>query len=322
VRFHGLDLNLLVVLDRLLIDRNVSRASERLNLSQPATSGALARLREHLGDELLVQAGRSLVLTPRAQALAPAVRAILVQIENKLLSKSVFDPAASDRHFRIIASDYACLVALRYGLAAISRVSPGMRFDILPFSDEPFNGLERGEADLLIFPEPYLSSDHPSELLFEDAYVCVVDKANKRIGNSLTFEEYLAGPHAIVRFSMTRQPALEDWFVRHYGHVRAIEVITSNHATLPFFVVGTDRIATLHERHCRLVANYLPLRVLPVPVEIPPIKEMIQWHAVNDGDEALAWVRQMLIMNQMPAVPGKAVSDNRSQRLTRGRAAA
>jgi LysR family nod box-dependent transcriptional activator len=301
MRFRGLDLNLLVVLDTLLTARNVSRASEKLNLSQSATSSALSRLREQFDDEILVPLGRELVPTLRALELAPVIRAILMQIETNVLSNPEFDPVTSTRRFRLMASDFVCLVAARHALIAISRVAPGMQFDIVAPSDEPAAAIERGEVDILIMPDFVISNSHPSEILFQDGFACIIDETNESVGDNLTLDQYLALPHAIVRFSGKRQPAFEDFFIGRYGHTRSIEVITSSHATLPFMVAGTQRIATLHERHARLAAGYLPLRVLPVPITIPPIRELIQWHTINNRDAGLAWVRRMLIANQGPA---------------------
>jgi hypothetical protein len=98
-----------------------------------------------------------------------------------------------------------------------------------------------------------------------------------------------------VRFSNGRQPAFEDWFVGRFGQSRTIDITTSNHATLPYFVAGTRRIATLHARHGQLAAQNLPLRLLDVPTEIPPIREVIQWNAINSGDDAMMWVVEMLV---------------------------
>lgn len=294
MRFKGLDLNLIVVLDRLLAEQNVSRASDQLNLSQSATSAALARLRDYFGDELLTQIGRRMVPTPRGLELAPAVRAVLMQIDASLLNRETFDPAQSSRSFRIMASDYVSLVALRHGLARISAVAPGMTFAVIPGDETPARMLERGEIDLLIMPDRYISDAHPSVEYFHDRYVCIADPAFLGDSETLTFETFLARPHAVVRFAQQRQLTFEDWFMERYGQARRIELITSSYASLPYYVAGSRRLATLHERHATLAAPMLGLAIIACPVEIPPIREVIQWHSTMDGDEALAWVRSML----------------------------
>ncbi|MFK0693117.1 LysR family transcriptional regulator, partial [Mesorhizobium sp. IMUNJ 23033] len=110
MRFKGLDLNLLVVLDALLSERGLTAAARRINLSQPAMSAAVARLRDFFHDELFSMSGRERILTPRAEALAPAVRDALLHIQCSIISWDPFNPAQSDRRFRIIVSDFVTLV--------------------------------------------------------------------------------------------------------------------------------------------------------------------------------------------------------------------
>ncbi|MDP3895577.1 MAG: LysR family transcriptional regulator [Mesorhizobium sp.] len=298
MRFKGLDLNLIVVLDRLLTEQNVSRASDQLHLSQSATSAALARLREYFGDQLLTQIGRRMVPTPRGLELGPAVRAVLMQIDARVLNREAFDPAISNRSFRIMASDYVSLVALRHGLARISAMAPAMTFTITPGDETPARMLERGDVDLLIMPDRFVSELHPSIEYFRDRYVCVADPDFRQSGGDLTFDEFLSKPHAVVRFSQGRQLTFEDWFLERYGHARRIELITTSYASLPYLIAGSRRLATLHERHADLAAPMLGLAVMPCPVEIPPIREVIQWHSAMDGDDALEWVRSMLLMER------------------------
>lgn len=306
MRFNGLDLNLLVALDNMLTERNVSRAAEKLHMSQSAASNALSRLREHFKDELLVKAGRTLALTPRAAELAPAVRAILMQIENRIMSENSFDPWTSKRHFRIMASDFVCIAGLWQALAMIGQSAPKMTFEIISPTDDPLRCLDLCEVDLLIVPEILTSADHPSEFLFQDAHICVVDQKNDDVKDVLTVEQYLAVPHVVARWSgRRRQPAFEEWFLERFGQSCNIQVAASSHLALPFLVAGTRRIATLHKRHARVAVAILPLRTVPVPVEIPPIREIMQWHAMNDDNEAMAWLRNMLLSHfQQPSPDG------------------
>jgi len=298
MRFRGLDLNLLVALDALLTEANVSKAAQRLGLSQSATSNALQRLRLHFRDDLLVQIGRAMALTPLGNALLPGVRAVLMQIEAQVMSPTKFDAATSDRRVSIMASDYVTMVALHHGLSAIGRQAPRMRFEILPVSELPARSIEHGEIDLLIMPDVYVSAGHPKDVYFTDRYVCVVDASNRRVGNSLKFEQYLALRHVVVRFARGRQPTFEERFVERHGQTRNVDVIVPSFSAAPFFVAGTDRIATMHKRHAELAAASLGLRIVPLPTEIPPVTEVIQWHRMNNGDEALAWVRGALLLHQ------------------------
>ena len=174
MRFNKFDLNLLVALDALLTERSVSRAAARINLSPSATSDALARLRAFFGDELLVQVGRRMEPTPRAEGLQHAVRDMLVRLDSTITTQPTFDPSRSDRAFRIYASDYTQMVLAPHvmRLAAAERCSA--TFDFLPQVAQPQRDLERGDADLLVLPHNLMSADHPIETLYEEAFVCVV----------------------------------------------------------------------------------------------------------------------------------------------------
>jgi len=294
MRFKGLDLNLLVVLDALLAERNVSRAGNVLNLSQSATSGALARLREYFGDDLLVQQGRNMVPTAMGSALAPQVRNALLQIEGTIIARPGFDPATARRDFRIVASDYVMVTWLAPIVAALSRDAPGLRFRISPPSSDPVEQLEAGAADLLLMPEKYLSDDHPSVRCFEDTYCVIACADNPAIGEELSAEAFYALPHVDAVFP-TIVPGYSDWFTRQSGRERRVEVQAGGFTAIPYFVIGSRRIALVHERLAKLYAAHLPLRVFPAPVEIPTIIESLQWHRFAEDDESLRWVRGQIL---------------------------
>jgi DNA-binding transcriptional LysR family regulator len=295
MRFKGLDLNLLVTLDCLLAERNVSRAADRLCLSQSATSGALTRLRDYFNDELLVQLGRSMVMTPRAAELLPAVRNVLLQVEGTILKRPEFDPSTAQREIRIVASDYMAISALSPALRAIKRMAPNLSFMLVAPGEDPRGLLERGEVEFLAMPDVYLSPDHPSAHLFSDDYRAVVWAENSQVrGESISLDEFLGMRHVTVSYTMAG-PSFEGWFVERFGNVRLVEVSASSYAAVPFLLVETQRIALMHRRLAEAFAKMMPLRLLKPPVEIPQIHETLQWHLYNDGDECLIWLRNQLI---------------------------
>jgi LysR family transcriptional regulator, nod-box dependent transcriptional activator len=294
MRFQGLDLNLLVTLDTLLSERNVSRAADKLCLSQSAASGALARLRDYFGDELLVQLGRSMVLTPRAQELASSVRNVLLQVEGTIIKRPEFDPETAKREIRIIASDFMVITAFTHALREISLLAPDLTFSLIQPQTEPREMLERGEVDFLAMPDVYHSPDHPSAHLFSDDFRAVVWGGNTQVGDSVTLAEFLKLKHVAVRFSSVG-PTFEGWFIERFGNERLIEITAGSYAAVPFLLTGTNRIALMHRRLAEAFAAMMPLRLLPPPVEIPHLNEALQWHVYNDTDECLTWVRNHLI---------------------------
>ena len=297
MRFKGLDMNLLVALDCLLSERNVSRAAEKLCLSQSATSGALTRLREYFEDELLVQLGRNMVVTPRAAELLPAVRNVLLQVEGTIIKRPEFDPATARRDIRIIASDYMITVALSPALQKIQKLAPELTFHLQTPRENPRERLERGEVEFVAMPDLYLSSEHPTVPLFSDSYRAIVWSENAVVeGASITLDEFLRMRHVVVSFT-ENGPSFEEWFSQRFGTDRMIEVSTSSYSSVPYLIVGTQRVALMHKRMAETFAAILPLKLLMPPVDIPPIQEALQWHLYNDSDECLKWLREQLVLH-------------------------
>ena len=296
MRFQRLDLNLLVALDALLSEKSVSLAAERIFLSQSATSSALGRLRDYFGDDLLVVKGRQMILTARAEELVEPVRAVLEQIRSTISIAPPFDPATSDRLIRVMASDYVTEVLLATAFNEIATVAPNMRFEIAPMADGLVEALERSTIEILITIDYAMSTDHPSQILFEDDYVVIGWAGNPAMSRPMTRELYFELGHVTARFAKSRTPAFEDWFVRRQKQQRRVEVVAPSFLSVPAMVIGSNRIATIHRRLAERLAEYLPLVVREPPLAIPPIREAIQWHLSNNNDPAIRWVVERLIV--------------------------
>jgi LysR family nod box-dependent transcriptional activator len=193
------DLNLLVALDALLTEKNLTRAGVRLNLSQSAMSASLARLRDFFHDELLVLAGRTMVLTPLAEGLSQPVRDVLLQVQATIATKPRFDPAVSTRHFTIALSDYVTNVLMIDFLRGARNQAPAITFELRRVGKRASEDLESGTLDFLIAPEPYVSRAHPREVLFEETHSCIVWTNNRRVGSKISPEQYLALGHVLVQ---------------------------------------------------------------------------------------------------------------------------
>jgi LysR family transcriptional regulator, nod-box dependent transcriptional activator len=295
MRFKKFDLNLLVALDALLAERSVSRAALRLNLSPSATSDALARLREFFGDELLVQVGRRMEPTPRADSLQHAVRDMLVRLDSTITTEPSFDPARTDRRFRIYASDYTQMVLAPQAMRLAAAENCQASFDFLPQVAEPQRHLESGDADLLVLPRTLMSDDHPVESLYDESFVCVLWAGSQLAEFPLTRERYLAAGHVVMRPSASSQDtSFEDWFVRREGHLRRIAATSYGFATVPGLLVGTEWVATMHGRLASLLKEVWPLTLRACPVPIQPMTQAMQWHSYRTQDPGLEWLRQLL----------------------------
>ncbi|BEP38605.1 LysR substrate-binding domain-containing protein (plasmid) [Variovorax sp. V59] len=294
MRFKKLDLNLLVALDVLLKERSVSRAAEALNLSASATSNALARLRDYFGDELLVQIGRKMELTPRAEGLHAAVRDLLLRIDSTIADQPVFEPNGSDRIFRIFASDYTQLVLVPSLLALAAKARSTVRFEFLPQVAAPHRQLERGEADLLIIPTGFMSPDHPRELLYHEDFVCMVWRHGSLAQGELSFERYVNAEHVVMQPAGGQADAFEGWFLRRFGVTRRIAVSTYSFVTLPAMLVGTEYVATVHARVARRLVQAFPLEIRQTPMQFDRMEQSVQWHKFRTSDPGLVWLRSLL----------------------------
>lgn len=302
MRFHGLDLNLLVALDALLEERTVTKAGHRLNLTQSAMSDALGRLRDYFADELLIRVGPKLVLTPLAEELAHAVREALIQIEGTVMDRSRFasarfDPATCQRTFKLLTSDFSLAVVIPPLLQRVQREAPDVKFEFNLLRDQPTQILDRAETDLLIIADDLALPDHPREALFEDSFTCVIWEGNRKIGRTLSRKAYLEAGHVTMhvdRADGKSSPSLKVWFLQQTGVKFRIDIATTSMAALPGLVVGTDRITTVHTRLARWAQSRFPVRLLPPPIPTPTFVMSMQWHRSKSNDPALSWLRRVL----------------------------
>jgi LysR family nod box-dependent transcriptional activator len=312
MHLRGLDLNLLVVLDVLLDERNVTRASERLRLSQSGTSTALARLREFFGDQLLVPIGRKMVLTPLSQTLVGPVREILLQAHTLIDATPGFNPETATRRFTIMASDYVATVFLPPVVERLSKEAPGVVIEIVPQGEiTPSEPLERGDVDFLILPEKYIAGEHPAERLFEDVYVCISWAGNADFTGNPDLETYFSMGHVVTRFGAVQGMAFDEWFLERFDRPRRVETVAMNFALVPHLIVGTQRLATTHRRLAEQYANYLPIRVHPLPFDLPATVEMLQWNRFSDRHPATIWLRGVLTQSaEALSIDGKPASSD------------
>lgn len=311
MNINRLDLNLLRTLDVLLEEMSVTRAAQRLHRSPAAVSEALGRLRDFFEDELLVRAGRQMVPTPLAESLAGPVRQCLIHIQATIDTRPDFEPARSRRQFRLMLSDYVATVIMPDVLCRLQREAPGVTIDMLPHFDEPWAALDRGDFDALVVPKDFMQEGHPWQVLFEDSYVCAVWAGNSLVGDRIDVEQFLALGHVRASFGAQRTPVIEEWILRRMGIERRIEVVATTFNNVPQLLVGTTRIATLHRRLANYYARLLPLRLLPPPVELPPLVEIIQWHTFHQRDPALRWL--LGVMREVVAAADRASAAAPSQ---------
>jgi len=290
VRFKGLDLNLLLALDVLVEERSVSRAAQRLNLSQPALSAVLARLRSYFGDPLLVKQGRRMIPTAEALAIRKDLEPILTNIGELVARSTAFDPAMSDRIFRICASDYLVAVLFPTLIPILEREAANIGLDLVPPSEEAQTALERGDLDLLLTPEEHCVAGHPATLLFEERHVVVGWSGNPLLAAPLSEAAFFAAGHVAVRIGQVNRASFAESHLDGLPQKRRIEITAASFTTVPDLLVGTQRLAVMHERLTRLMARRLPIAVQELPFAFPAMREMVQTNRARQGDAGLAWL--------------------------------
>ena len=288
MRLDNFDLNLLVALHALLEECNVTRAAERLHLSQPAMSAALRRLRLAFNDDILVAHGKTMVPTSHAQSLAPIVAQALVSMQSLVSSSTVFDPKTSQRRFRIATSDYISTVLIAPMLASLQTAAPSVRLEIAAVAADSLSMLERGMIDFMLTPEQFLSPSHPKQLLFEERHVVVGWRDNPVFSKPLTENAYYSCGHVAVEIA--GRPSFAEERLKAGGDRRRIELVASSFTMVPWTLPGTGRLAIMHERLAQVMLPILPLAVAPLPFAMAPMREMIQFHNARTSDGGLQWM--------------------------------
>lgn len=295
MRFRGLDLNLLVCLNTLLDMRNVTRAGEQLNLSQPAISAALSRLRAFFDDPLLVQNGKRMLPTPYALRLHPAIKSVLADVDALISASPHFDPATTNRLFRLCTSDFLISVLLAPLLPRLEEEAPGMQFDIVPLGDDAAARLDHGEIDLLLTPEGYISDGHPAELLFEEEHVVAGWRGNPLLARPMDMDAFQSSGHIAVEIGRTSRLSFAESFMRAQGIERRVEIRVSAFTLIPELLIGTGRLAIMHRRLAERAAQHYPIAYTPLPFAMPPMREMVQFHRARADDAGLHWLIDRLL---------------------------
>jgi DNA-binding transcriptional LysR family regulator len=294
VNLNGVDLNLLVSLDALLAERNVTRAAERLSIGQPAMSAALNRLRKLFDDPLLSRVGGELVPTPLAETLVRPVHEAISAIQSVLGVRGSFDPLADHRTFTIVASDYVGLVLLRPLVRHLATAAPRVRLVVRPVAPDFLSDLRRDQIDIALVPQELMPErvGLPHEELFRDRYVCAVDADNQVIGEAMTVEQFSRQPH--LASSGGPLPALGQRQLGSLGLFPAAEVSTQTSLLAPFLLAGTDMVTLVLERLGRQLQDVAGIRLVEPPVPLATITEAMYWHPRRADEPSHRWLREQV----------------------------
>ncbi|WP_077001820.1 LysR family transcriptional regulator [Variovorax sp. KK3] len=290
------DLHLLACLDALLQEKQVTRAAEKMNMSQPGMSNALARLRQKLQDPLLVRTSQGMVPTERALQLQTSVRAALRHVDAALESQATFDPAKARNTFKIAMSDYVSMLFMPSIMNALVREAPGVHVEIGPsdalrlrerFEEDGFNLCIGYYADM---PEGLHVSD-----IFTDSVSCIARAGHPMVRGKISLDDYASLPHILMvggTHTTTLESRTEEALRRAGGRARNVVLWMPNLVTIPLLVAGSDLIATVPTEIAMRSEARLGLQVLPAPFAAPELRLSMVWHELTHHDAAHRWLRQ------------------------------
>ncbi len=305
MNIHRVDLNLLVYLDVLLRERNVTRAAAHLGISQPALSNSLRRLRTLFDDPLLVRTSEGMTPTERALQLQPVIRTILAAVEQALETRKEFDAAAASRVFRIMASDYAESTLIPALLRRLRKEAPGLTLDILTPSDVTFLDVEQGKVDMVINRFDSMPQSFHQTTVWRDTYACLLSK-NNPIRSNFDLSTYLQGRHVWVSktgmgagVGMNPQDSQRlgwvDEALRKQGKKREITVFTRHYQAAALLAEQRDLIVTVPSKLAELQRRNPRVVIKTPPFEIPPFELKMAWSPLLQHNPAHQWLRRLIV---------------------------
>ena len=305
MKVNRIDLNLLVYLDALLRERNVTQAANQLNLSQPAMSNGLRRLRELFNDPLLVRTSEGMTPTERALELEPVVREVLSKIDQAVQPRGEFEAGTAQRVFRIMASDYAESTLFPSVLGKLRTLAPGLTLDIMTPSDVSFLDVERGKVDMVINRFDSMPQSFHQIHLWDDSFTCVLSPENPVL-NDFTLENYLQANHVWVSKtgmgvgvgvdpSDVQRLGWVDAALNRLGKKRQIRVFTRHYQAAMTLAEQNDLIVTLPTRAAQLKLDNPRVVLREPPLEIPPLELKMAWSPLLQHNPANKWLRKLIV---------------------------
>ncbi|MEY3871376.1 MAG: hypothetical protein RLZZ296_371 [Pseudomonadota bacterium] len=294
MELKDIDLNLLVIFNQLLIERNVSKVAENLGLGQPAVSNALARLRKLLGDELFIRTASGMQPTPFADQLAESIGYALGMIHGAINVKNSFDPASSKRRFSIGMTDIGEVHFLPRLMEKIPQEAPSVSIStVRNTSINLKDAMEAGQVDLAIGLLPQLKAGFFQQRLFIQKYVCMFRQGHPLDKKKVMPSDFYASDHAAIVSAGTGHGMVDDILDKN-GAQRTVKLTVPHFVAVSHILQSTNLVATVPERLAQHMAKPFGLKYVPHPVKLPQIAINLFWHAKFHKDPANQWLRGLL----------------------------
>ncbi|SHN15302.1 LysR family transcriptional regulator [Cryptosporangium aurantiacum] len=290
----SVDLNLLRTLQALLQERSVTRAAQRLRLSQPATSAALGRLRRHFNDELLTRVGNAYRLTPLATELLQRTATAIAATDRVFSLQPEFDPRSADRRFTLVLSDYATSILGSSLSRLLDAEGPHIRLDLRHVSTALVDAAPEALRDIdgVVLPHGFLT-DLPFLDLVEDEWVCLISADHPGNPSTLSLEQLGRLPWVLTFHERTAfTTAARE--LRMHGVEPEVRMVTESYASLPDLIAGTSRVALVQRRLTAALTSSGRVRVLPCPFPAAPLKLALWWHPIHTADPGHRWFRHFM----------------------------
>ena len=291
---QNLDLKLLQVFDVLWAERNVSRTAQRVHRTQSAVSASLDRLRTVFEDPLFVWNGREMQPTPRAEALAPRIRQILNLIDETVAGR-YDDPLGTRRDFTIATADYIDFLLGSRLMRCLEREAPEATVYFLAVKAYMARGVRARDTDMFIVPKGAMNTARLSyRALFVDRYVCVAARDNDRVYPGMPVEEFVAIPQATFTSTPGSLTSHETSHLAELGIRYANRILTPHYMALPAIVAESGAVAIMQERLARLLSPLVGVKLVPPPVDYPPLEINLYWDPYFDDDPFHRWLRETI----------------------------
>lgn len=299
-----IDLNLLVYLDVLLRERNVTRSASQLGITQPAMSNGLKRLRDLFGDPLLVRTSEGMVPTERALKLQPIVRNVLASVEKAVQPTADFRADDSDRLFRIMASDYTESTLIAALLRRLGKIAPKIRLDIMTPSDVNYQDVEQGTVDIVINRFDHIPESFHQTNIWHDTFSCLFSRDNPA-ANQFDLDAYLKAQHVWISKtgmgtgvginpSDSQKLGWVDTELVRLGKTRNITVFTRHYLAAVLLAEQTNLIVTIPTKAAQLQANNPKLIIKPVPFSVAPFELKMAWSPLLQSNPGHQWMRRLI----------------------------
>ncbi len=291
VHLQGVDLNLLPSLHALLEERNVTRAGKRVNLSQPAMSRALERLRELLGDDLLIRGRGGYQLSARGSALLRELEVLLPRME-ALVRGERFSPAAASGRIRLAMTDYAASVNLPALAVELARTAPGIRLEVSTWRERSYEDLSDGTVDLVFTPLA-VPAEFRVERLHDETFACLVGQGHPHGQPAFSLKEYLRYPHISIETEPGQQN-LVDRSVAEAGFRRRVPLRMPYIGPALPVLENSETVLTVPSRIAATLAGCARVRRVAAPPELPAFRYSIAWHPRLEQEALHAWLRELV----------------------------